>query len=305
MNYLHGFHAGNHADVLKHLVLVQLLQHLNQKEKGYRVIDTHAGAGAYSLRSEQANKKLEWLEGIGRIYERKDLPKGVADYLNQVEAFNGPGVLKNVPGSPTLIRQLLRPQDELQAYEVHPTDLRALEKLMAEHKGVKVHLADGFTSLKAMLPPPSRRGLLLIDPSYELKTDYARVLAAVREALKLTRDASVSGFIANNGTAAKPVADATGQAKIDDVMAEGLFRNHGNGWAFFDPFSNAFVQDAGGNIMTWTTDDFMLMRLPDEIRPPPGGMSGNGAAVKDVPAVDLSGQPASAIDSYFPPAGAN
>lgn len=133
----------------------------------------------------------------------------------------------------------------------------------------------------------------------------AAALPAVKEALKLTRDASVSGFIANNGTAAKPVADATGQAKIDDVMAEGLFRNHGNGWAFFDPFSNAFVQDAGGNIMTWTTDDFMLMRLPDEIRPPPGGMSGNGAAVKDVPAVDLSGQPASAIDSYFPPAGAN
>lgn len=133
----------------------------------------------------------------------------------------------------------------------------------------------------------------------------AAALPAVKEALKLTRDASVSGFIANNGTAAKPVADATGQVKIDDIMAEGLFRNHGNGWAFFDPFSNAFVQDAGGNIMTWTTDDFMLMRLPDEIRPPPGGMSGNGAAVKDVPAVDLSGQPASAIDSYFPPAGAN
>jgi len=193
--YRHAFHAGNHADVLKHLVLVQLLQHLNQKEKGYRVIDTHAGAGAYSLRSEQANKKLEWLEGIGRIYERKDLPKGVADYLNQVEAFNGPGVLKNVPGSPTLIRQLLRPQDELQAYEVHPTDLRALEKLMAEHKGVKVHLADGFTSLKAMLPPPSRRGLLLIDPSYELKTDYARVLAAVREALTRFPDVVIAVWI--------------------------------------------------------------------------------------------------------------
>jgi hypothetical protein len=133
----------------------------------------------------------------------------------------------------------------------------------------------------------------------------AAALPAVKQALQLTRDTSVSGFIANNGTAAKPVADATGQVKIDDIMAEGLFRNHGNGWAFFDPFSNAFVQDAGGNIMTWTTDDFMLMRLPDEIRPPPGGMSGNGAAVKDVPAVDLSGQPASAIDSYFPPAGAN
>ena len=193
--YRHAFHAGNHADVLKHLVLVQLLQHLNQKEKGYRVIDTHAGAGAYSLRSEQANKKLEWLDGIGRIWERKDLPKGVAAYLDEVERFNGPGVLKNVPGSPTLIRQLLRAQDELHAFEVHPTDLRALEKLMAEAKGVKVHLADGFAALKALLPPPTRRGLLLIDPSYELKTDYARTLAAVREALTRFPEAIVAVWI--------------------------------------------------------------------------------------------------------------
>ncbi|MBB5203401.1 23S rRNA (adenine2030-N6)-methyltransferase [Inhella inkyongensis] len=193
--YRHAFHAGNHADVLKHLVLVQLLQHLNQKEKGYRVIDTHAGAGAYSLRSEEAHKKLEWLDGIGKIWERKDLPKGVAAYLDQVEAFNGPGVLKNVPGSPSLIRQMLRPQDELHAYEVHPTDLRALEKLMAEHKSVKVHLSDGFASLKAMLPPPTRRGLLLIDPPYELKTDYARTLAAVREALTRFPDCVVAVWI--------------------------------------------------------------------------------------------------------------
>lgn len=193
--YRHAFHAGNHADVLKHLVLVQLLQHLSQKEKGFRVIDTHAGAGAYSLRSEEAHKKLEWLDGIGRLWERKDLPKGVAAYLDQVEVFNGAGVLKNVPGSPTLIRQALRPQDELHAYEVHPTDLRQLEKLMAEHKSVKVHLSDGFNSLKSMLPPPSRRALVLIDPPYELKTDYGRVLTAVREALTKFPDAVIAVWI--------------------------------------------------------------------------------------------------------------
>jgi 23S rRNA (adenine2030-N6)-methyltransferase len=193
--YRHAFHAGNHADVLKHLVLVQLLQHLGHKEKGFRVIDTHAGAGAYSLRTEAANKKLEWLDGIGRLWERTDLPPGVAAYLDQVEAFNGPGVLKNVPGSPCLIRQMLRPQDELHAFEVHPTDLRALEKLMADVRGVKVHLQDGFAGLNALLPPPTRRGLILIDPPYELKTDYGRVLSTVRDALVKFPDAVIAVWI--------------------------------------------------------------------------------------------------------------
>jgi len=193
--YRHAFHAGNHADVLKHLVLVQLLQHMAQKEKGFRVIDTHAGAGAYSLRTEAANKKLEWLDGIGRLWERTDLPPGVAAYLDQVEAFNGPGVLKNVPGSPALIRQMLRPQDELHAFEVHPTDLRALEKTMAGVRGVKVHLHDGFAGLNALLPPPTRRGLILIDPPYEIKTDYGRVLATVRDALAKFPDAVIAVWI--------------------------------------------------------------------------------------------------------------
>ncbi len=193
--YRHAFHAGNHADVLKHLVLVQLLQHLGQKDKGFRVVDTHAGAGAYSLRTEAANKKLEWLDGIGRLWERTDLPAGVAAYLDQVEAFNGPGVLKSVPGSPTLIRQMLRPQDELHAFEMHPTDLRALEKLMAGTKGVKVHLSDGFAGLNALLPPPTRRGLILIDPPYELKTDYGRVLSTVRDVLTKFPDAVIAVWI--------------------------------------------------------------------------------------------------------------
>ncbi|MBH9552307.1 23S rRNA (adenine(2030)-N(6))-methyltransferase RlmJ [Inhella gelatinilytica] len=193
--YRHAFHAGNHADVLKHLVLVHLLQHLNQKEKGYRVIDTHAGTGGYSLRSVEANKKLEWVDGIGRLWERQDLPKGVAAYLDQVEVFNGPGVLKQVPGSPSLIRQLLRPQDELHAFEMQPQDMRSLEKLMADDKRVKVHLSDGFNGLKPLLPPPTRRGLVLMDPPYEIKTDYTRVLGSVREILTRFPDAVVAVWI--------------------------------------------------------------------------------------------------------------
>ncbi len=200
--YRHAFHAGNHADVLKHLVLVQLLQHLNQKEKGYRVIDTHAGAGAYNVHSAEATKKMEWLDGIGRLWERKDLPPGVAAYLNQVEAFNGPGVLKHVPGSPMLIRQLMRPQDQFFACERHPADERLLRRGMADQaektglvRTVNVSLIDGYTILKGQLPPPTRRGLVLIDPSYELKADYAHVLTAVREALTRFPDAVIAVWI--------------------------------------------------------------------------------------------------------------
>jgi 23S rRNA (adenine2030-N6)-methyltransferase len=193
--YRHAFHAGNHADVLKHLVLVHLLQHLNQKEKGYRVIDTHAGAGSYRVHSAEATKKLEWLDGIGRLWERKDLPAGVAAYLDQVEAFNGHGVLRTLPGSPMLIRQMLRPQDQLHCCELHPTDARGLRRAMDEFKTVTVHLADGYSIFKGLLPPPTRRGLVLIDPPYELKNDYARVLTAVREVLTKFPDAVVAVWI--------------------------------------------------------------------------------------------------------------
>jgi 23S rRNA (adenine2030-N6)-methyltransferase len=190
--YRHAFHAGNHGDVLKHVVLLALLRHLNEKDKGWRYVDTHAGAGGYSLDSDYAHKRGEFEQGIGRLWGRDDLPPLVADYVQQVRAFNaadatgsgrGAVALRQYPGSPAFAHRLLRPQDQLRLFELHPTDHKILSSWLGTEPGVEVTLGDGFTALKGQLPPPTRRGLVLIDPPYELKTDYQRTLAALREAL--------------------------------------------------------------------------------------------------------------------------
>jgi len=181
--YRHAFHAGNHADVLKHLVQCLLLEHLNQKDKGYRVVDTHAGAGGYSLQGSYANKRAEYLEGIARLWERADLPPPVAGYVDLVRRFNGGARLEQYPGSPAFSHLLMRPQDQLHLYELHPTDHRILASYLGDEPGVQVAMSDGFAAIRRELPPPTRRGLVVIDPPYELKTDYAQVLGAVREAI--------------------------------------------------------------------------------------------------------------------------
>lgn len=182
--YRHAFHAGNHADVLKHVVLLQVLRHMALKDKGFRIIDTHAGGGCYALDSPQARKKGEFAEGIGRLWSRRDAPAPVADYLQQVRALNPDGVLRRYPGSPWLAQSLLRPQDQLRLFELHPTEFRDLQSTFGNCRGVEVRQADGFAALKAQLPPPTRRGLVLIDPSYEGHADYRHVLAALRDALQ-------------------------------------------------------------------------------------------------------------------------
>ena len=184
--YRHAFHAGNPADVLKHAVLLALLRHLNLKDKAWRLVDSHAGAGAYALHAEHAQKNAEYKQGIARLWPTSnmlDLPPLLADYLAQVQAFNPHEELALYPGSPRFARALMRPQDQLRLFELHPTDHALLAESFAGDKQVMVHKADGFAGLKAQLPPPSRRGLLLMDPSYEIKTDYPAVVAAAREAL--------------------------------------------------------------------------------------------------------------------------
>lgn len=184
LSYRHAFHAGNHADVLKHVILVQLLRHLNLKEKPYWFIDTHAGAGRYRLDTEPATKNAEFETGIGRLWNRDDLPPAVADYVGLVRGMNPDGCLRHYPGSPWLARELTRPADRLRLFELHPTDLRFLERTFAKDGGrVVIREADGFHALKSELPPPPRRGLVLIDPAYEDKRDYLRVIAAVKEGL--------------------------------------------------------------------------------------------------------------------------
>lgn len=184
LSYRHAFHAGNHADVLKHLVLVQLIRYLAQKDKPFWVIDTHAGAGAYALDSGYAVKLAEYKEGIGRLWARNDLPAALADYVELVRKLNPDRRLQSYPGSPFFAWWTLREQDRLRLFELHSKDARLLqEQFQGAEKQVIVEPTDGFAGLKALLPPPPRRALVLIDPSYEDKQDYERVFHALKESL--------------------------------------------------------------------------------------------------------------------------
>jgi 23S rRNA (adenine2030-N6)-methyltransferase len=188
LSYRHGFHAGMHADVLKHVVLVYLLRYLTQKDKPLWFIDTHAGAAAYALDEGYAAKNAEYESGIGRLWTRQDLPQAVADYVLQVRALNPDGALRRYPGSPQLALQLLRKQDRMRMFELHSTESRLLQQYFrGDAPRAMVQSGDGFAGLQAVLPPPSRRALVLVDPSYEDKGDYRQVLAALRDAQKRFR----------------------------------------------------------------------------------------------------------------------
>ena len=186
--YRHAFHAGNHADVLKHLVLVRVLRHLGTKDKGWRYVDTHSGAGGYSLEGRYAQKKGEFEQGIARLWSHAALPPVLADYVDLVRRFNPNGALEQYPGSPAFAQMLMRDQDQLRLFELHPTDHRILAAYLGKHPGAQVFQGDGFERLKGQLPPPTRRGMVLIDPSYEGNGDYPRVVAALREALQRFAD---------------------------------------------------------------------------------------------------------------------
>jgi 23S rRNA (adenine2030-N6)-methyltransferase len=195
-SYRHAYHAGNHADVLKHFIQVQLHQYMNQKDTAYTYIDTHSGAGVYALDSAQAARSGEFEDGIARLWGRDDLPKALADYVDVVRALNPSGKLRYYPGSPYVAEQVARDEDRLRLFELHPSDIkilcdnfRKLEAHKAEQgerargRRILIDYKDGFQGLKALLPPPSRRALVLIDPPYEVKLDYKHVRDALDEAL--------------------------------------------------------------------------------------------------------------------------
>ena len=185
LSYRHAFHAGNHADVLKHLVLTLCLEHMNAKDKPYLLLDTHAGAGVYALESDHAQKTGEYIDGIARLWNRTDLPAAMAPYMQLLADLNGGTKLKHYPGSPWLASRMARVGDTLRFCELHSTDFALLRREFKEGgRRLQVQQTDGFEALKAALPPPSRRGIVLIDPSYEVKTDYPRVVNAIKDALK-------------------------------------------------------------------------------------------------------------------------
>jgi 23S rRNA (adenine2030-N6)-methyltransferase len=184
LSYRHAFHAGNHADVLKHFVLVQLGRYLARKDKPFWIIDTHAGAGLYALDTGYATQLKEYESGIGTLWSRQDLPAALADYVDQVRACNPDGRLRFYPGSPWLALHTLRPQDRLRLFELHSSDSKILqENFGTQGRQVSVATANGFDALKALLPPPPRRALVLIDPPYETRDDYPNVIAALQEGL--------------------------------------------------------------------------------------------------------------------------
>ncbi|MBV7535253.1 23S rRNA (adenine(2030)-N(6))-methyltransferase RlmJ [Duganella sp. sic0402] len=197
-SYRHAFHAGNHADVLKHFVTIQLLQYLNQKDVAYTYIDTHAGAGVYELDSGFAAKNAEYDTGIGPLWNLTDMPEQIREYVDLIRGMNPSGKMRYYPGSPYIAEQVARPHDRLRLFEMHPADAKLLAdnfRRLDEHaaaQGIRptvrgqrvlVTRSDGFASLKALLPPPSRRALVLIDPPYEDKLDYKKTKDALAESL--------------------------------------------------------------------------------------------------------------------------
>ena len=187
-SYRHAFHAGNHADVLKHSVLIATLAHLRQKDTALTVLDTHAGAGLYRLDGDYASTSAESADGILRIAAATEpLTPALADYLAMVRGFNQGQQLRVYPGSPFIAQQLLRAQDRLKLFELHPSDARALAGHVAQldaGRQIQTLMEDGFEGVRKFLPPPARRALVLCDPSYEIKSDYARVQQLVEESLK-------------------------------------------------------------------------------------------------------------------------
>lgn len=187
MNYRHAYHAGNFADVFKHVVLARIIAYLQRKEAAFRVVDTHAGIGLYDLDSEQARKTGEWQGGIGRLLDAA--PQGAAaalmeDYLAAVRALNPQGDLRRYPGSPWLARHLLRRQDRLTAIELHPEDAGSLKALFAGDYQVRVIELDGWLALGAHLPPKERRGLVLVDPPFEENGEFERMLDGLKKAYR-------------------------------------------------------------------------------------------------------------------------
>lgn len=182
LSYRHAFHAGNHADVLKHLVLVSTLDYYLRKDKPFCYIDTHAGSGLYRLGSAEAQKTREFASGIQTLWAVRDIPEAVQTYLHLIRQLNPTPQLQQYPGSPWLAAQLLRPADPLHLFELHPADGKALGKLLGQDKRVRINQQDGLKGLLSLLPPVSRRAVTLIDPSYELKTDYQEVITTLIKA---------------------------------------------------------------------------------------------------------------------------
>jgi 23S rRNA (adenine2030-N6)-methyltransferase len=176
LSYRHSYHAGNHADVVKHLVQVAILNYLLKKDKPFCYHDSHAGAGLYSLLSEQAQKTGEYHSGIGKLWQHDAQSPALAAYIALIKQLNDDNELAFYPGSPKIAALMLREGDSIQATELHPTDYPILASQFVRRRYSRIENIDAWAGFKAMLPPLHKRGLVLIDPPYELKTEYQDVI---------------------------------------------------------------------------------------------------------------------------------
>jgi 23S rRNA (adenine2030-N6)-methyltransferase len=185
LSYRHAFHAGNHADVLKHFIFSLVLQYFNQKDKPYWIIDTHAGAGMYALESTFAQKNAEFENGIARLMGATNLSTELKQFIQTIASFNTHNTLNLYPGSPKIAEHYCRADDKLRLFELHPSDFQLLnENFSAQSRQTKTAQLNGFSGIKSCLPPPSKRAVVLIDPPYELKEDYVHVVDCIKDSLK-------------------------------------------------------------------------------------------------------------------------
>lgn len=185
LSYRHAFHAGNFADVLKHSVLTLVLEYMTRKDKGFYYIDSHSGAGMYQLADEYAQKTGEYKDGIAKLIENNDLPEALQPYIDLVKDLNRESdELALYPGSPGIARQFTRRQDSVHLFELHPTDIEHLKEYSQRWNKSHVKQSDGYQGVLGLVPPPNRRGVVLIDPPYELKEDYLKAVRTIVNAYK-------------------------------------------------------------------------------------------------------------------------
>lgn len=276
LSYRHSYHAGNYADVIKHIVLIEILEHLTKKENAFDYIDTHAGAGLYNLQSERTAKLQEYMQGIGKL-KPTDWPE-LTSYFDVIASYNKADSLDFYPGSPAISSNFLRRQDRSWLYELHPRDAELLLENSGKQKGVRVMFEDGFKGMDAILPPISRRGLVLIDPSYEIKSDYGQVFDAI--------DSTYKKFPTGTYALWYPVVDR----KNIDILERKFIRS---GIKKIQQFELAIAPDQFGSGMSasgmivinppWMLKDKMAKVLPKLV----SALGGEGAFYK---CADLVGE---------------
>ncbi|SOD95170.1 23S rRNA (adenine(2030)-N(6))-methyltransferase RlmJ [Caenispirillum bisanense] len=258
MNYRHIFHAGNFADVFKHALLALMVEYLTRKEKPFFVLDTHAGLGAYDLDSDEARRTAEADAGIGRVLAAESPPAELMPYLAIVRAMAAAGPGRRYPGSPRVARALMRPQDRLVAVELHPDDAAVLKAEFGRDRQVKVVHLDGYTALKAYVPPKERRGLVLVDPPFEKTDEFATLVDSVAEAYRKWPTGTYALWYPLKGGGQVPAFHgALANADLGDVLAVELTvalpgpdnRLSGTGLAVVNP--PWLLQDQAQSLLPW------------------------------------------------------